>query len=47
MDPKNELLILKIANAYRDCNNFQSALPYYDKLLKLKPKVALYHAEKA
>ncbi|CAD8173789.1 unnamed protein product [Paramecium pentaurelia] len=47
LKPKNDNLILKIANAYRDNNNIQPATNMYDRLIKMKPDNPLYYAEKA
>ncbi|CAD8149208.1 unnamed protein product [Paramecium octaurelia] len=47
LKPKNEDLILKIANAYRDNGNFQPATHMYDRLIKMKPNNPIYYTEKA
>ncbi|CAD8072286.1 unnamed protein product [Paramecium sonneborni] len=47
LKPKNEDLMLKIANAYRDNNNIQPATNMYDRLIKMKPNNARFYAEKA
>ncbi|CAD8102037.1 unnamed protein product [Paramecium primaurelia] len=47
LKPKNEDLMLKIANAYRDNSNFQPATNMYDRLIKMKPKNPIFYAEKA
>ncbi|CAD8066389.1 unnamed protein product [Paramecium sonneborni] len=45
--PKNEELMLKIGNAYRDNNNIQPATNMYDRLIKMKPNNPRFYIEKA